>query len=84
MEVAVPVEVLKARTSRLPYYARTRIISPGNAEDPPSVNINGKVRITPTFQYLGSIVSRQVGCEDDIKQHIGKAAGVINSLHKHL
>ena len=57
----------------------------GHAEALTSVNINGEdVAVTPSFNYLGSILSRQRGYEEDIKQHIDKAASVMNSLHKQL
>ena len=66
-------------------WSKTCILSVGNVDDPSSVIIDGEeVGITSHFQYLGSIVSRKGGCEDDIKHRIGKAAGVLNSLHRHL
>ena len=66
-------------------WSKTRILSVGNVHNPSSVIINGEeVKLESNFHYLGSIVSKQGGCEDDIKHRIGKAAGVLNSLHKHL
>ena len=66
-------------------WSKTRIMTAEHAEALTSVNINGEdVAVTLSFNYLGSTLSRQGCCEEDIKQRIGKAASVMNSLHKQL
>ena len=66
-------------------WSKTRIMTAGNAVAPNSVHINGEeVRTTSSFLYLGSKVSGQGGCAEDIKIRIAKAASVLNSLQKHL